>query len=452
MNVTLLRTHTPENQEDLDSLDPLPSLTPELLAASLARYSRSDEGIEAIINKIDFGDHGKSVDNIFKLSDFGHASIKDLSGGIPMTIDGISQWLAYKIFSESPTGSGQQSSTRYIKVNSDAVIDFELTGLHRRHKGTWGNLIHDYFSAYEHELERLNGEAHKDEQLGKILSDDTISAKKKERLKRNYAFDRARVFLPAAAKTNVAMILSARGWCQLITFLSSCPYPEATILADKLREKLKEVTPRLIKHSYPEESYIQQIKAELRHRFTDLGSKVEVNISEASDEVLSLPKEVFDIFFAGKQNRYSRCGKLLSLVSVEVSWAKVDFACVRDISRHRTGSHYWLEHQHGFYIPPEINKDRYAALLERQANLFKATKNESQAMEMIGHQYTLFFGSQSPFFRTTTLDKFIYELNLRTGLGAHRDYANLYREAAEKLFEIAPNLRDHVKLGEGEPE
>jgi hypothetical protein len=46
-----------------------PALTPELLAASGARYSRSNEGLEAILSRIDPNNLDKSVDSIFKMID-----------------------------------------------------------------------------------------------------------------------------------------------------------------------------------------------------------------------------------------------------------------------------------------------------------------------------------------------------------------------------------------------
>src|SRR5256885_2190151 len=49
-----------------------PSLTPELLAASGARYSRNNEGLEAILSKIDPENLDKSVDSIFRMIDYGH--------------------------------------------------------------------------------------------------------------------------------------------------------------------------------------------------------------------------------------------------------------------------------------------------------------------------------------------------------------------------------------------
>ena len=43
------------------------ALTPELLAATGARYSRNNEGLDAIVSKIDFNNTDKSVDGIFKI-------------------------------------------------------------------------------------------------------------------------------------------------------------------------------------------------------------------------------------------------------------------------------------------------------------------------------------------------------------------------------------------------
>jgi hypothetical protein len=43
------------------------SFTPELLASVGARYSRNNEGLDAIASKIDWDNQDKSVDSIFKM-------------------------------------------------------------------------------------------------------------------------------------------------------------------------------------------------------------------------------------------------------------------------------------------------------------------------------------------------------------------------------------------------
>src|ERR1044071_6905527 len=79
-----------------------PSLTPELLAASGARYSRSNEGLEAILSRIDPENLDRSVESIFRMIDYGHQSIADMAP-VAMFIDGISMWLAYYIWTLVPT-------------------------------------------------------------------------------------------------------------------------------------------------------------------------------------------------------------------------------------------------------------------------------------------------------------------------------------------------------------
>ena len=60
--VSISPTTTAENQGCY-------ALTPELLAATGARYSRNNEGLDAIVSKIDFSNTDKSVDGIFKMVD-----------------------------------------------------------------------------------------------------------------------------------------------------------------------------------------------------------------------------------------------------------------------------------------------------------------------------------------------------------------------------------------------
>src|SRR5690242_6178647 len=63
-----------------------PALTPELLAASGARYSRNNEGLDSILAKIDPQNLDKSVDSIFRMIDYGHQSIADMAP-VAMFID-----------------------------------------------------------------------------------------------------------------------------------------------------------------------------------------------------------------------------------------------------------------------------------------------------------------------------------------------------------------------------
>jgi hypothetical protein len=61
-------------------------------------------------------------------------------------------------------------------------------------------------------------------------------------------------------------------------------------------------------------------------------------------------------------------------------------------------------------------------------------------------------GTQYAFEHNTTADKFIYEAELRTGLGAHFRYARHLRDALALWYQKFPATRPFVLEGAAEPE
>src|SRR5262249_3102489 len=66
--------------------------------------------------------------------------------------------------------------------------------------------------------------------------------------------------------------------------------------------------------------------------------------------------------------------------------------------------------------------------------------------------YWTLLGTQFPFEHVTTADKFIYEAELRTGVGAHFRYAQHLRDVLARWFERFPERRGMVLEGSAEPE
>lgn len=83
-----------------------PALTPELLAATGTRYSRSKEGLDKILSRIDPNNPDQSLDSIFHMIDYSDQSIADMAQ-VSIFIDNISIWLAYYLWTLSPTAGGQ---------------------------------------------------------------------------------------------------------------------------------------------------------------------------------------------------------------------------------------------------------------------------------------------------------------------------------------------------------
>src|SRR4051812_49968486 len=84
----------------------LPKVTPELLASVLARYSRSNEGLAAILAKVDIANPDASIDRILKFVDYGHASIGGLTGGLAGWARGVVILVPVKNFLITPKAPG----------------------------------------------------------------------------------------------------------------------------------------------------------------------------------------------------------------------------------------------------------------------------------------------------------------------------------------------------------
>lgn len=455
-----------------------PSLTPELLAATGARYSRNNEGLEAIISKINPANPDASVDSIFRMVDYGHQSILDMVP-VAMFIDDISIWLAYYIWSLCPTAGGQESSTRYIKISPDSVISPEILGIPPEQIGEWGKLLDRAFESYSTALNFWEAIAQKNPEVTKIpsslLAENSESSRKKVgRMLRNYAFDRARYFLPIAAATNIMLSMSARGWVQLCQYLLSSPLKEPKLLGEKIKQELSLSTSRMLKHAVEKTSIVQGLQKE----FKDLVDKATLlklpHLSDPNGSIATPCEAFLDIQAPSDiqendiveslqfhDNRYSWVGNSLQRISVRFGWSAVAFAEIRDLNRHRTGSKYCPLVPQGFYsaldqIPEtleEYSSDR--ELLQSLSDIGAQSISTARNL-MLNHDYSyiywLLLGTQLPFEHLTTADKFIYEAELRTGTGAHFRYAQHLHDVLDLWFKKFPASQSFILEGTSEPE
>jgi hypothetical protein len=133
---------------------------------------------------------------------------------------------------------------------------------------------------------------------------------------------------------------------------------------------------------------------------------------------------------------------------VAFAWNNMAIAELRDLNRHRTGNRYTPLIQAGFYLPPEIRHADHARQLQEQADLTRELMQRGSA----AYVYSLLLGAQTPFEHSTHGDKFIYEAELRTGMGAHFRYAEHLSAALKEFLRQVPEARDWVVEGTAEPE
>lgn len=444
-----------------------PALTPELLAASGARYSRSAEGLESILAKIDPENEDASVEAIFRFLDYGHASIGD-AVSVAIFMDGVSILLAALVWNLCPTAGGQESSTRYINYANARGQEAEALGVPQVLAEEWHSAVEHSFAAYERAVQSWSQVGEQMPALTRIpraMLEDASKEKAVARMGRNFAFDRARVFLPASAATNMMLVMSARAWAGLCANLSSMPLPEAHALAELIRPELALATPHLVKHAgakpsleagWKDEFERWQALAQAPCKYLQPDSLDWSALPQAWLQVLEAPGLEAARDLAFHDNRYGWIGGGLRRTLVRFGWQAVALAEVRDLNRHRTGTKWWPPVPVGFYdardqwpqqMPDAICEDarQIGAALSRRARELLAAGDWSGL-------YFLPLGAQFGFEHSTTADKFLYEAELRTGVGAHYRYAAHLHDALALWFERFPETRGLVLEGMAEPE
>jgi thymidylate synthase ThyX len=432
----------------------LPKVTPELLASVLARYSRSNEGLATIMSKVDLANPDASIDRILKFVDYGHASIGGLTGGLAVALDNVSMWLAYKIFEIAQMADGQESSTRYITMEASNVPSAEELGVPEDLAPRWREILARSFAAYHTEYSRLDGLAIAEPQRVRLPADAKPAVV--TRLRKNYALDRARYFIPLATRTNLGLVQSSRMWATTVKHLDSLPQPEARAAGKLIREELLKQSPRLMRHSFTENSYVEQARQEFarslelgRERLSaaPLADEVWVQVDRAAPPWLPQTQSVAEAL-RHRANRYGQQGTATRRMRVTFAWNNMALAELRDLNRHRTGHRYTPFIQAGFYLPPEIERGAHAQLLADQMELTRQLLERGSP----AYVYSLLLGAQTPFEHSTHADKFIYEAELRTGMGAHFRYAEHLSAALREFCAQVPEARQFVVEGTAEPE
>jgi thymidylate synthase ThyX len=469
-------THASIIPAESADLNNRPKFTPELLAASGARYSRNNSGIEEIYSNIDFSNLDKSVDGIFKMVDYGHQSIADMAP-VAMFMDDVSIYLAYHLWSMCAVVGGQESSTRYIKISIDGIVDPDTLGIPENIQETWKQNTLDAFAKYQQAVDFWDGLGKADPKImrisDKILEDTSEKGKKVvDRMRRNYVFDRARYFLPMGAATNVMMVMPAREWVKLINDLLSSSLNEFNTLGNLIRDELTLVTPRLVKHAIATDSTKNVLDDEfecLRMNIDDVLSSCvyeqePYSIAPLANLEINCPNSSFlqlhqDVAtgLRHRTNRYSRFGSALRRMMVRFSWNAVAMAEIRDLNRHRTGEKYCPLIPLGFYaaldqIPKDVDNAEMIKLAEWG---FERTKDARENLRngIRTYMYDTFLGSQFPFEHLTTANHFIYEAELRTGLGAHYRYAKHLRDVLQIWYKHYPETQgNQIFEGTAEPE
>jgi hypothetical protein len=402
-----------------------PKVTPELLASVLARYSHSNKGIDSILSKIDPDNPEASINKSTRSREHRHAPVSGLTGGIAITMDGISMWLACKVFELAQMADGRESSTRCIPMTAANLPNPDDIGIPDDLAKPWRETMIAAYAAYHAETARLEASIKK----------QASTPKNRQR----FALDRARYLIPFATKTNMALVQTARMWAQLIQQLKSMPQREARTLGQLLTVEALRFTPRFILHADAEAGTRKVFESELemacrQHEETNhepLPDQTWVSVHHATAPFMpQITPEEITAAVTKRQNPCSMQGHATRRTRVTFAFNNIALAELRDLNRHRTGHRFSILTQKGIYLPPETLREKHCKILKIQTNITR----ELMRRRSPAYLYSMLLGAQTPWEHTCLADKFIHEVEMRTGTGTHFRYAEHMRNAAH-LFQ-----------------
>lgn len=249
-------------------------LTPEQIGALLSRYSRTIFTGKKLFLKefLPNKDRGREFFEAW-LVDYGDDSIQEMSGGLPVSCEFISN-LATKEIEESRIGSYIEKSTRYVffdKTLSNGEFMFykDPDILNSRYADDYLSLMRGLFQSYVKHMETMTkymSELNPFESQGFRIGDAVVriselTPEMQEKygisevdLRKAYdnsvkanALDLMRDYLPMATLTHVGISMNARSYENLSLKLLSSPLAECNWIGQQIYTELNKVVPSLVK-------------------------------------------------------------------------------------------------------------------------------------------------------------------------------------------------------------
>lgn len=404
-------------------------LSPEDVAMLQALYSRSSESAEAHIEKVKQSGSGKFMSSFYV--GYGHKSIADC-GSTTMFIENVSL-LAAKAIQDWPLYSGQETSTRYIDMSKQRIVDPIGTVLSK-------SILDDWMNFYTSNQDRVAATVKEKHPIKEGEKPETYEKAVKAR-----AFDILRGFLPAGITTQLSWHTNLRQAGDHLTFLKKHPLPEISNIAEGLGN--------LAAVNYPSSGFEQSLAT-----VSGVGQKdEEANQARAAweqmfGELIAYPKplvagEQISLEMRGFENYRLYSNMLssrprgcvlphfLSDIGQLTFRFLLDFGSFRDIQRHRNGvcrmpmlETFWgFEQWYLDQLDDELREEA-RQLIEIQAGKIRAISKDA-----LPRQYYVALGFRVPTQVTYSLPAAVYVMELRSGKHIHPTLRKKVQDMA-KLF------------------
>jgi thymidylate synthase ThyX len=450
---------------------------PEIQFASIssylgARYSRSSSDVKSILKGIE----EKQIDSDKRLGtilSYGHASVADMAE-VPIYIENVPMYMAFKLFYMIPTLAGQERSTRYQDFTKLNVYFDDTTKDTIEVKGVYLEYVKECLArvdrVYNKSVETFTN-------LYRPSNKEQVTAIQAR------SFDVARNFIPLGVNTSLMITTSVRNWANCLTKLLSSS-EELNIELGVLIFQLLKGTPTL-----KELGYLPQAPELVKYVSTNTKSLEEVIIEHKDTSLLDLvaptPKPISLRMLAhttptstllrrmnmlGYQlerksllndcfpgiNRHNQAGNILQEGAYTFS-GQLDLGSLRDINRHRSLERFipYLHDDYNTTCIPDITfcPFRYTQNPELEQFYNKAVAENLNSFEILRDKITneyskgltrnsnllvklsYVLGMQVHYEIGGSIDDWQYFCDLRRRPGGHIEYRIYAQLIADKLVE-----------------
>lgn len=396
---------------------------PEDTAMMQALYSRSPKSVTEHVEKVKQTGSGKFMETFYV--GYGHASIADC-GSTTIFIENISI-LGDKAIQDWPLYSGQETSTRYIDMSKQAIIDPLGTAESRAILERW---MAFYTSSQEAMQEHLKEKYPRREGEDEAMYQKAIRAR---------AFDSLRGFLPAGITTQLSWHTNLRQAWDHLALLLHHPLAEVRDTAGKILEKLKEKYAHSFSHTLDQATEAYRESITKKYSYYSPGVAPEFSFQTKID-----PAELAK-YQAILDERSPKTGLpyfLGELGSFTFDFL-LDFGSFRDLQRHRAGVCRMplLTTSRGFhpwYLEqlPEALRPQAETLIAEQKKAIDALAAEEEIK-----QYYTAIGFQVAGRVSYPLPAAVYVIELRSSRTVHPTLRRLAHQMHSSAQEKFPNLK-----------
>lgn len=440
---------------------PLKNISPEVIAVTFAKCSRSAEPFDVIAQELT---EAKSAEfNEKWVVNYGHGSVAE-HAFFNIAIEDVSL-MAVECIQSNRLASYTEKSSRYQIYTRDRVYRPNIFDIDPEVSRAYAESVNQLFNVYEKSIDPVR------EAIGRIYPNvDNDPHEVWQSKIRSKWIDVCRFLLPNSVLANLGMSANARAWEYAITKMLSHPLEEVRSIGRRVKEVAQEITPTLVKYSDPNEYYILNEQYELNKSqevFADEEAPGFTGDNKLGVELIDYDPEAENKILAGLLYKYKPVSFARALEKVramsnaekegifrnllekarniydkpprELEYAYYTFDCLLD-----QGAYYDLKRNRIMTQTPQILTGDYGYYTPRLFAEVGLGDEYRNAMER-AHQTARLIAEKFPYeaqYITTkaTARRFVMKMNLReafyfVGLRSRKAGHFMYRRVAQMVFD-----------------